>query len=176
MYLTRTFFVPRSSWPPPTPSAWGHVHLDAHPPVSPSTGTRLQAVPHVLSSLPTILLPWEPTRLQRLLTELTVGKQCRGHPGGPHPHVPMASWRSTERGHSFINGHLRRHSPGHRPRCLELEDPAAQPSCCRGPCLPWVGGGHTAAGAPPQAGPDSPLPSRPLRRRLSLQRLWHLVP
>ena len=103
-------------------------------------------------------------------------KAVQGCPGGPHPRVPMASWRSTERGHSVTKGHLRRHSPGHRPRSPELEDPAAQPSCCRGPCLPWVGGGHTAAGAPPQAGSDSPLPSRPLRRHLSLQRLWHLVP
>ena len=113
---------------------------------------------------------------QHLLVGLTVGKQCGGHPGGPHPRVPLASWRSIERGHGVIKGHLRGHSPSHRPHSPKLEDPTAQPSCCRGPCLPWVGGGHTAAGAPPQAGPDSPLPSRPLRRRLSLQRLWHLVP
>ena len=83
-------------------------------------------------------------------------KAVRGCPGGPHPRVPMASWRSTERGRSVTKGHLRRHSPGHRPRSPSWRTLRHSPHVAEGHACPGWEVATLLPGHPLRLGPTLP--------------------
>lgn len=153
MYLTRAFLDPRSSCHPP--QRLGTRAPGCLPHLSP---LRAGSRPSPMSYHPyTDHTPFHrnPQRSSVSFTGSLLGKQCRGRPGGTPSTCPHGILESTERGHS----HQRtpeKAQPGSQASLPRAGGCDTGTPCCRGPCLPWVGGGHTAAGAPTQAGPALP--------------------